>query len=130
MTGTFRLDRQALANETAKPLARTMSAVLRQITAQAKMNAPVKTGNLRRMIEPEPVRVQDATRLRGVVAANTEYAAAVHNGSKPHVIRPRRASVLAFKMGGKQVFAKSVQHPGTRGRPFLANAAEKVMERY
>lgn len=34
--------------------------------------------------------------------------------TRPHKIYPRRASVLRFKMNGKIVFAKSVNHPGNQ----------------
>ena len=43
-------------------------------------------------------------------------------GTKPHVIRARRARFLRFVVGGKTVFARKVNHPGTRGTRFLYNA--------
>lgn len=46
----------------------------------------------------------------------------VHNGTPPHIIRPRRASVLRFQVGGRTVFARVVNHPGYRGDPFLTRA--------
>lgn len=35
--------------------------------------------------------------------------------TKPHAIEPKNASVLHFSIGGEEVFAKSVWHPGTKG---------------
>ena len=42
------------------------------------------------------------------------YAAFVFSGTKPHIIRPKKARFLAFSGGGKQIFARQVSHPGTR----------------
>ena len=39
-------------------------------------------------------------------------------GTRPHVILPRRARVLRFEVGGDLVFAHRVNHPGTKARLF------------
>lgn len=47
----------------------------------------------------------------------------VEYGTKPHVIRPRRkGGSLRFVVKGKVVFAKRVNHPGTRPLKFLYRA--------
>lgn len=46
--------------------------------------------------------------------ADTEYAGYVAGGTGPHPIRPVFAKVLRFKVGGTVVFARHVEHPGTR----------------
>lgn len=51
----------------------------------------------------------------GRVASSLGYVTILEEGSRPHVIRPRNAKVLAFPSGGRTVFARSVNHPGTRG---------------
>ncbi len=38
----------------------------------------------------------------------------IEGGTRPHVIRPRAARVLAFDVGGRRVFAHRVNHPGTK----------------
>jgi hypothetical protein len=50
----------------------------------------------------------------------------VHDGTRPHIIRPKRAQALRFRIGGRVVFAKVVHHPGTRPRPFLDKALREV----
>jgi len=57
-----------------------------------------------------------------------DYAAAVHEGARPHVIRARRASLLRFYWPkvGRVVFFPKVNHPGNRPNPFLSNAAHRV----
>lgn len=95
----------------------------------AKVRSPVDTGQLRNSHRAGPIRVS-----RGVVTADVEvvqdYALAVHEGSRPHVIRPRRVKALTFKLPGVgRVFAKSVNHPGTKPRPWLLNAARENASR-
>jgi hypothetical protein len=50
------------------------------------------------------------------------YGPVVERGSGPRVIRPRTAKALRFTVGGSVVFAKVVNHPGTRAKPFLVPA--------
>lgn len=108
-------------------MAREAASITRRIVAQAKSNAPVKTGNLARMIEEEPITFAGPFRIETGVTAKADYSAAVHEGTRPHVIRPKHARALAFPgAGGRTIFAASVNHPGTRPRPFLRNAAEDV----
>lgn len=58
------------------------------------------------------------------------YAGYVEYGTRPHVIKPRRASALRFVAGGRTVFAKKVNHPGTKPRKFgyrATRAAYRVL---
>lgn len=68
-----------------------------------------RTGHLARSITPFHSRT-----VAGV-GTNVPYAAAMNNGSKPHLIKPKTKKVLAFN--GR--FAKKVKHPGTPPRPFM-----------
>lgn len=55
-----------------------------------------------------------------VTIENTQdYAAPVHEGSRPHKIVPKKAKALKFNVGGRTIFAKSVWHPGTTANPFI-----------
>jgi hypothetical protein len=124
---TFTLDPGGIADAVTPVFRQVVEDFLRKTAAQAKVNTPVRTGFLGRSIEEEPVNEVSPLRFEGGVTATAHYAAAVHEGTRPHVIRPRRAGgVLAFDMGGRTVFARSVNHPGTRARPFLLNAANTV----
>lgn len=55
-----------------------------------------------------------------------EYAPYIEEGTRPHVIRPRRAQTLRFVVGGRVVYAKVVHHPGTKARHVLARAVREV----
>jgi hypothetical protein len=82
-------------------------------------NAPRKTGNLASTIVKE---VRDGEAAVNVLAS---YAVYVVNGTRPHVIRPTNALVLAFEVaGGKMVFTRLIHHPGTKPNPFMQRATE------
>lgn len=71
------------------------------------------------------VEVQGLT-LVGSLSSDVPYAAIQELGgvTPPHLIRPVRARVLRFEVGGETVFTRLVRHPGSRipARPYLAPA--------
>lgn len=98
------------------------------VSATAKTLAPVRTGRLKASIHPDAVRRTGPWRIDSSVSADAPYAAPVHQGARPHVIRPRNARVLRFEVeGGRVVFARRVNHPGQRAQPFLSNAVHRVV---
>lgn len=51
-----------------------------------------------------------------------------HEGTEPHEIRARNASVLHFTLpDGTEVFVRSVHHPGTRPNRYLTDAMKEVV---
>jgi hypothetical protein len=91
--------------------------------------------------------------VTGTIQNRTEYALAVHNGTRPHTISARRKKALAFmwaKKGGLRVIVPKkpgggtgirrskggksvlwigkgfVRHPGTKARPFLDQALREM----
>ena len=121
----IRLDRAELNRTITNASRRELREASRQVVNRARILAPVRTGRLRSSIRAEPPRFFS---LRGsvTVGSDLEYAAAVNDGTRPHVIRPRRAKVLRFSVGGQVVFARLVNHPGTKGTKFLDKALEDV----
>jgi phage gpG-like protein len=105
-----------------------------QATANAKRNVHRRTGNLGRSIRPGAL-----TDSYTIVQASANYAAYEEFGTRAHVIRPRRASRLAFpaagsarlsgsvRRGGSLIFATKVNHPGTKPHPFLVPGAKKAV---
>lgn len=83
------------------------------------------TGRLRASIRIEARRTA-TLRSKFTIGSDVEYAAFVNDGTRPHIIRPRRAQALRFRIGGRIVYAKVVHHPGTRARPFLDKALREV----
>jgi hypothetical protein len=62
------------------------------------------------------------------VGGDNPVAAYIEYGTRPHTIRARNARVLAFETSGGTVFARSVNHPGTKANPVLGNALESSQE--
>jgi hypothetical protein len=111
----------------------------------AVLYSPVKTGHLRNSIT-DAVHTEGA-RVTGTVGSAVEYSLWIHEGTAPHIIRPktparwvvkngrrvRVGGVLAW--GGKSAgsaptrYATFVRHPGTKGRPFLRRAMEERLAR-
>ncbi|MFD6128597.1 hypothetical protein ACFWC2_14645 [Streptomyces diastaticus] len=71
-------------------------------------------------------RVENGPRgLRGVVVCNHHAVRFVLDGTRPHLIRPRRRNTLRFQIGGRVVYSKLVRHPGTKANDFMKRALEK-----
>ena len=92
-----------------------------------------KTGNLGRSI-----MVGVVTDKYAETKATANYAAAVELGTRPHIIRPRNKKALAFAPAGRRlsgsprtgssvVFAKKVNHPGTKAQPYMVPGATKAV---
>lgn len=99
------------------------------VEGDAKRLAPVDTGRLRGSIAHEIRSMSGLTGedvVQGVVGTNVIYAAAVHDGSRPHWVPIRALEVWASRHG---VSARAVQlaiaRRGTRARPFLRQAFEQ-----
>ncbi len=95
------------------------------LQGELKREAPGgKTGDLRK-------RISAPRRIGGSAFAidfGVDYWTFVNFGTKPHIIRPRRASVLRFEKEGAIVFAKVVRHPGTKANPFVDRAIDNMFE--
>ena len=61
-----------------------------------------------------------------MIEATAPHAVFVEDDTRPHTIRPRNARMLRWEQGGEAHFARVVQHPGTRGKPFMGPAAIKA----
>lgn len=63
--------------------------------------------------------------VSGHVGSNDRVARYLEYGTRPHVIRPRNARALRFVSGGRVVFARAVNHPGTRPYRWLERSGEQ-----
>lgn len=127
VSGEFSESRGELASQVNEILTRRLRSIIRQVAADARTNAPVDTGRMAQAIKEDPIESPTPFRVIGGVTSHAPYSIYVHQGTAPHVIRPRNASALKFEAGGRTIFASSVQHPGTRARPFLTNAVARVL---
>lgn len=67
------------------------------------------------------------------IGSDLEYAGYVNDGTPRHWIYPKarrtrtgRPPMLRFQVGGETVFARAVNHPGTKPNPFLDRALREV----
>lgn len=86
----------------------------------------VRSGHLRRSIGPPTVQETTAG-AEGELAVTAKYAPFQEYGTRPHRIVARRGKALRFFVGGKAVFARSVNHPGLRPRPFFGPSWDEIM---
>lgn len=101
---------------------REVVSVTRRVYNRANVITPVRFGNLRAQ---NKMRTNRGT-LTGEVWNDTEYAGAVHDGSRAYTVVPVRRKALRFKVAGRWVFAKRVHIPARRGRPWLHRAIKEV----
>lgn len=104
---------------------RVMGGLGRSIVRNARGRVPVRSGELRDSIGSTLSTTSSAVRLE--VFATAPHARFVHEGTRPHEIRPRHARALRFQIGGRVIFAQRVRHPGTRAVPFLAAAVAEEL---
>lgn len=121
----LRLDRASIRRSIRQASMSELRVVGPRAVNRAKILCPVDTGRLRASIQGD-LRRTWTLRPQFTVFTNVDYAPMVHDGTRPHVIRPVRARVLRFTVGGRVVYAKVVHHPGTRARPFLDRAVREM----
>lgn len=99
-----------------------------QDEAQARHNFISRTSQLERAID---TRFDfDNGNNVGVVYLDDRaapYGVFVHEGTRPHIIRPKTKSVLRWApmAGNGFIFSKEVHHPGTKSDPFLYDAINR-----
>lgn len=99
----------------------------------AKKGVARKTGNTGRTIK------RDRASARSVKVTAGGASVYLERGTKPHIIRARRARALRFatsssgqrlsgspRRGAGIAFARSVRHLGTQAQPFMVPAAKKA----
>jgi hypothetical protein len=121
--------------EAITPNAKLMRDLALHAVAEQKRLVPRKTGNLGRSIG-----IGRVTATYAETKASADYAAFVELGTRPHTIVPRNRKALRWpatgsatlsgrvSSGGQAIFAKRVNHPGTRAQPFMVPGAKKAVE--
>lgn len=89
---------------------------------EMQVRAPVRTGALQFGIWRQ--MIVSADRIFARIFSTAPYTMAVEKGTRPHSIVAKDAKALRFYVGGKAVFVKSVQHPGTKGKFFIRASIE------
>lgn len=123
---TLRINRAKLHGVGMDEARKKVNRVVRRTYTRSQVLTPVDTGNLRASGRMDMAREAGALVIGGV-SYQAEYAAAVHDGRRAVVIRPKRpGGRLKFSVGGRTVYARQVRQPARAGRPFLAQALREV----
>lgn len=124
---SFNLDRSRVERMLRLPggmVHRNMERRVRRVEAEAIRRAPGSMGRtIRSQIQRGP-----SGEFRGVINVRHPAALYVTGGTRPHQIRPRRpGGVLRFTVGGQVVYARFVNHPGTKPNDFLRQALRAAL---
>lgn len=101
--------------------------VSRNAEGEMKMNASWKdrTSTARRSLHSGVEKGQDESVVM-YLAHGVKYGRHLEDGTPPHIIRPKNKKALRWTgPGGKPIFAKRVNHPGTKPYPVVKPTAEK-----
>lgn len=97
---------------------RKMSQRTERVARIAEQEAP---GSMGRYISWKIV--EGPRGLQGVIVCDHPAVRWVIEGTRPHLIRPRRRNgVLRFEVDGQVVYTRLVRHPGTRPNDFMGRA--------
>ena len=107
-----------------------MNRMLRRIGKELrpvlKHHTPRRTGKLANstvfQIQGAPDRQVLELRQGARSPGGAFYGEFVRKGTSPHVIGPVRAKFLVFNVGGKVIYARQVNHPGTRANKYHVRA--------
>lgn len=124
---SFNLDRTRVQRMLRLPggmVYRDMTRRLLRVEAEAVRRAPGSMGTTIRA----QIRSGAGGDFEGVINVRHPAALYVIGGTRPHQIRPRRpGGVLKFTVGGRVVYAKYVNHPGTKPNDFLQQALRAAL---
>ena len=98
----------------------------RIVQAAARSQVGVRTGALRASIHMRHLRDSRGQYVK--IGSALNYALLHHEGSKPHLIVPKRATVLKFATRGRMVYAHAVMHPGTKANRYLTDNLKLVKQ--
>lgn len=111
----------------AGPVGRHLAERATVVQAAARRQAPRRTGCLQDSIVKRFEAAGDELAVRIVSDTapcspeHKSYSLYVHEGTAAHDIYPVNAGALHFVIGGVDVFASHVHHPGTQANRFLTD---------
>lgn len=124
----FKIDRRAFNNEFKSQhgmVGRYLTNRGRLLQKLAKAQVGVDSGKLRKSINYKLTKKSSG--LVMTVGSGNKIAFWHHEGTKPHTILPKTAKTMRFNSRGKIVYAKVVNHPGTRPNKYLTDNLRKII---
>ena len=95
-----------------------------RILAAARSQVGVRTGALRASLHMRHFRDPRGQYVR--IGSSRKYAYLHHEGTRPHLILPKKRQVLRFYSRGQVVVTHMVRHPGTRPNRYLSDNLKLV----
>jgi hypothetical protein len=114
---------------------RVVDDVMYEVETQAKiltLLGPYSNGYLSRSIRRRPLIVRGDV-VTGDVFSPLDYAKSVHDGAKPHLIKPRGPGYplrFFWRKVGHVVTPWVVHHPGQKGQHFLTKPLAAISARH
>lgn len=123
----FDVKLQSFLNGRLTPVGRHLHRKGKLVERAAKAQVGVDTRALRKSIHMR--HHIGATGQYVKITASTSYALAHHEGTKPHIIKPKAGTpVLRFTgKTGVSVHARIVKHPGTKPNRYLTDNLRLVL---
>ena len=91
-----------------------------RVATRARRQVGVKTGRLKASIRMQVIRRRGEVAVK--IGGYTDYARMHHEGTRPHIIEPKKAGTqLVFMKGSRIIRTPVVNHPGTRPNRYLTN---------
>lgn len=106
-----------LLNNPAGPVGRDLVKRGQKVLNAARMQVGVDTGRLKASLKMNHERDSRGQFVR--VGSKLNYALMHHEGTRPHIIVPKRSQVMVFNKGSQVIYATTVRHPGTKANRYL-----------
>lgn len=124
ITGKHGISDLSIPKALAKWETEVAPAILTEIRRRAPVGQDVGAGRLRDSFSVQRLRTGGGITARFV--SSVPYADYVEKGTRPHKIEPKHAGALHWEASGESVFARSVNHPGTKANPFVERAVKSM----
>lgn len=136
MSGMLALPSQVITSQLNRNIASALNDVIGRGYTDIKRGIPRRTTLVER-IHGGSEHLRDTIKLdKAMIATDSARVSTdspimifVENDTRPHEIRAVNAQALRFQSGGRTIFAKSVQHPGTRGKHLWSRADAAIRQR-
>ncbi len=99
-----------------KAIKNSIKEVSNELLNDIRSKAPVRSGALRSSFN---LNFKEDLNSVKITLSSLPYALMVDQGTKAYTITPNSVKTLRFTINGKEIFAKSVTHPGIRGRSYI-----------
>lgn len=108
-----------LLNSPTGPVGRYLYGRGLKVLLAARAQVGVDTGRLKASLHMEHSRRGPGQQVK--IGSPLNYALIHHEGSRPHIIVPKRAETLRFSSRGRVVYTRVVRHPGTKPNKYLTD---------